>query len=184
MHNGRQRHQGEITQRDFQSARCQPKLGRRATKRLKAGTVGCCVTKLPDPRQAYLAAEMTTDHGETGCATIHLVDLHDEVDLASAPSAFAEKSALIRKRFSFVFRVSRPLLAIQLYFVVNPRFSRQKFRSEIEWNTSFRFCLVKCKSLAQHFIKFRKPVPQSMHRPGFEGEQLTIGNCFYGCRAG
>ena len=127
---------------------------------------------------------MTTDHCETGCAAIHLVDLHDEVDLVSALGLFAEKAALIGERFFFVFPLSRPPLAIQLYFVVNPRFSRQKFRSEIEWNTSFRFCLVKCKSLAQHFIKFRKPVPQSMHRPGFEGEQLTIGNCFYGCRAG
>ncbi len=90
MDDGRQRHEREIAQRDFQCARRQPKFVCGARQRLQAGAIRRRVTELPNPCQAHLAAKMPADHSETGRTAIHLVDLHNMVDFADPLAALAE----------------------------------------------------------------------------------------------
>ena len=83
---------GQVAQRHLQRARRQPKFGGRVADRLQARAVGRGVTKLPDPRQADLAAEMPADHAEARGTAIHLVDLLDMIDLADPLFPFPEKA--------------------------------------------------------------------------------------------
>ena len=77
MNDGRERHGGEIAQRDFQSASSQSQFGRSPRNRLEASAVGRGVTELSNPWQTYLASEVPANHPQTRGAAIHLVDLHD-----------------------------------------------------------------------------------------------------------
>src|SRR5262245_25430720 len=118
-----QRHERKIAQRDFQSARRQPKFGRGARNGFETGAVGCGMTKLSNPWQTHLASEMPANHCQTGCTAVHLVDLQDVMDFADAPTAFAKQSGLVRER---VFRFGLAgRLTIKLNFVVHLRFGRR-----------------------------------------------------------
>ena len=140
------------------------------------------MTKLPNPCQAYLAAKIPADHSETGCATIHLVDLHDVVDFADSLSAFAEQALLVSEGSFFIFGPGWRMFTIQLNLVVDLCFGRQQFGREIKRNTRFGFRLIKREPFAHEPIEFRKPSPQVLHGLGFKREQLAICECLDGGR--
>ena len=75
VHDRRQRHQREIAKRNFQRARRQTELGRRAAERFQTRAISRGVTELANPRQADLAPEVAADHAQARRAAIHLVDL-------------------------------------------------------------------------------------------------------------
>ncbi len=183
VHYGWQRHEREIAYRDLQCARRQSKFSCGAGKRLEAGAVRSRVTELPNPCQAYLAAEIPADHSETGCTTIHLVDLHHMIDFADALAAFPKQTALVCERLFFVFAIGWGLLAIQLHLVLHVRFRGQQFGREVKGDACFCFCLVKREAFAQQFIELGKPASQVLHRLRFQREQLAICECFHGRRA-
>src|SRR5437762_1073258 len=132
MLNGRQRGEREIAQRNLQCARRQAKFSCGARKGLEAGAVRSRVTELPNPCQAYLAAKMPADHSETGCTTIHLVDLHDVVDFTDSLSAFAEQALLVSEGSFFIFGPGWRMFTVQLNLVMYLCFGRQQFCREIK----------------------------------------------------
>ena len=140
---------GRLRSEIFSARAASPSSVAARHKRFQARAVRCGVTKLPDPCQAYLAAEIPANHSETGRAAIHLVDLLDVVDLADALAAFSETVRAHPRTGSSSSSVSaRRLLAIELHFVLHLRFRRQQFGREIKRNTRFRFGLVKREPLA------------------------------------
>src|SRR5262245_39830499 len=108
---------------------------------------------------------MSTDHSETCGTAIHLVDLHDMVDLSEAFATLAEQAAFIRKRLSLTIGLLRRLLTVELNFIVHLRFRREHLACEIEWNTRLSFCLIKGEPLAQQFVEFRKSPAEILYGP-------------------
>ena len=115
-----QRHEMEMAMRDFQWPRRQSQFGRRARNRFQARAIGRRVTELPDSRQAYFATKMPADHSETCGTAIHLVDLHDVIDLSNALAVLAEQTSLVGERLFLAIEVlenlgvRRGLLAVEL----------------------------------------------------------------------
>src|SRR5262245_58541955 len=136
------RHLREMAVRNFQWARRQPKFGRRARNRFQARTIGRGVTELSNPCQAYLSTKVSADHSEAGGTAIHLVDLHDVIDLSEAFAMFTEQTSLVSERLFLTIRLFAGLLAIELHFVVHLCFSGEQFGREIERNTRLCFCLI------------------------------------------
>src|SRR5262245_62141365 len=142
------RHLREMAVRNFQWPRRQPKFGGRARNRFQARAIGRGVTELSNPCKTYLAPKVSADHSEAGSSAIHLVDLHDVIDLAEAFTAFAEQASLFGERLFLVIDFLRDvgvltrLLAVELHFIVHLCFSREQFGREIEWNTRFGLCLI------------------------------------------
>src|SRR6266853_6348433 len=118
VHDCWKRHKRKIAVRNFQWTRRQPKFSRGAGNRFQAGTIGRCVTELSNPCQTYLATKMSADHSETGGTAIHLIDLHDMVDLSETFSALAEQTSFISKWIFLPFGLLRRLLPVELHFVV------------------------------------------------------------------
>ena len=85
---------------------------------------------------------MSADHSEAGGTAIHLVDLHDMIDLSEALAALAEQFA-VGERLFLVIGLLRGLLAVELHFIVHLCFGREQFGREIERNTRLGFCLIK-----------------------------------------
>ena len=100
------------------------------------------MTELSNPCQAYLATKVSADHSEAGGTAIHLVDLHDMIDLSEAFVLLAEQASRIGERLFLAIGLLRGLLAVELHFIVYLCFGREKFAREIERNTRLGFCLI------------------------------------------
>ena len=100
------------------------------------------MTELSNPCQAYLATKVSADHSEAGRTAIHLVDLHDMIDLSEAFAALAEQTSLVGERLFLTIGLLRGLLAVELHFIVYLCFGREQFRRKIERNTRLGFCLI------------------------------------------
>src|SRR4026209_2628429 len=101
------------------------------------------MTELSNPRQAYLATKVSADHSEAGGAAIHLVDLHDMIDLSDAFAVLTEQASLVGERLFLAIGLLQRLLAVELHFVVYLYFCREQFTRVVERNTGLCFCLIK-----------------------------------------
>ena len=183
MNDGREPHGGEIAHRDFQGASGQSQFCRSPRNRLETSAVGCGVTKLSNPWHTYLASEIPANHPQARCAAVHLVDLHDRIDLADTLAAFAKQSGVILERKFLLMRLAGRLLAIKRNLVVHLRFGRKQLGREIKRNTRFGFRLIKRKPLAQQFIEFRKPAAQVANCRGLQRQQFAISKGLHRRRA-
>ena len=93
-------------------------------------------------------AKVSADHSEAGGTAIHLVDLHDMIDLSEAFAALAEQASLVGERLFLAIGLRWGLLTVELHFIVYLCFGREQLRREIERNTRLGFCLIKGEPLA------------------------------------
>jgi hypothetical protein len=97
---------------------------------------------------------VSADHSEASRPAIHLVDLHDVIDLAETFAALSEQASLVGERLFLAIEVLRDLgvlswlLAVELHFIVHLCFSREQFGREIEWDTRFGLRLIAGQPLA------------------------------------
>jgi hypothetical protein len=70
---------------------------------------------------------VSADHSEAGGTTIHLVDLHDVIDLSQAFAVFAEQALFVGERLLVAVGLLRGMLLVELDFIVYLRFGREQF---------------------------------------------------------
>src|SRR3954454_10475220 len=106
------------------------------------------MTELSNACQANFTTEVTANHSEAGRTAVHLVDLHNMLDLSKALAALPEQAALVGERLFLTVGLLRSLLAVELHFVVYLCFGREQLRRKIERNTRLGFCLITGQPLA------------------------------------